>query len=332
MQPKKLLIMNILDILKRYTDEDHRLSQKEIEEILENEYDMKTDRKSVKNRKYTMKSETSNNRINYKNEFIFGMIWGNGTQPRQLSVYKKDDVLLAVNKAYRDMIQHNMKGFGFKKVYELKCKTDKEKAKKRKDILSRKNEIVKELKEELAIKIIEIFNNEKFDDSIHTELCNGFKTSFKKKLEKLNADIINLMPDGLDAQVDINQVTFGLAQKIVNMSFKYLYLFDIKENKTSNNEHNIFENCHMPIDSYILSYLYKECKIKEITAKGSTYKLSNLKWSQLNKDQYEELRKSIKSYFENAYQDDRKFPLFTEFYIWPLALEKYAQKDPYKVE
>ena len=104
-----------------------------------------------------MKSETSNNRINYKNEFIFGMIWGNGTQPRQLSVYKKDDVLLAVNKAYRDMIQHNMKGFGLKKVYELKCKTDKEKAKKRKDILSRKNEIVKELKEELAIKIIEIF-------------------------------------------------------------------------------------------------------------------------------------------------------------------------------
>ena len=29
-QPKKLLIVNILDILKRYTDEEHRLSQKEI--------------------------------------------------------------------------------------------------------------------------------------------------------------------------------------------------------------------------------------------------------------------------------------------------------------
>lgn len=48
MQPKKLLIMNILDILKKYTDENHRLSQKEIVEILDNEYDMKTDRKSVK--------------------------------------------------------------------------------------------------------------------------------------------------------------------------------------------------------------------------------------------------------------------------------------------
>lgn len=45
---EKLLIMNILDILKKYTDENHRLSQKEIVEILDNEYDMKTDKKSVK--------------------------------------------------------------------------------------------------------------------------------------------------------------------------------------------------------------------------------------------------------------------------------------------
>ncbi len=46
--PKKLLIMSILDILKRYTDEDHRLSQKEIMEILESEYTMKADRKAIK--------------------------------------------------------------------------------------------------------------------------------------------------------------------------------------------------------------------------------------------------------------------------------------------
>ena len=47
-QPKKLLIINILDILKKYTDEDHRLSQKEIAEILETEYDMRADRKAIK--------------------------------------------------------------------------------------------------------------------------------------------------------------------------------------------------------------------------------------------------------------------------------------------
>lgn len=47
-KPKKLLIMNILDILRRYTDAEHRLSQKDIVEILETEYDMVADRKSIK--------------------------------------------------------------------------------------------------------------------------------------------------------------------------------------------------------------------------------------------------------------------------------------------
>lgn len=47
-QPKKMLIMNILDILKKYTDENHRLSQKTIVDILKSEYDMTVDRKAVK--------------------------------------------------------------------------------------------------------------------------------------------------------------------------------------------------------------------------------------------------------------------------------------------
>ncbi len=47
-QPKKLLIINILEILKKYTDEEHRLSQKEIVELLKREYNMKADRKAVK--------------------------------------------------------------------------------------------------------------------------------------------------------------------------------------------------------------------------------------------------------------------------------------------
>ncbi len=47
-QPKKLLILNILDILKRYTDEDHRLSQKDIIDILKKEYGMSVDRKAIR--------------------------------------------------------------------------------------------------------------------------------------------------------------------------------------------------------------------------------------------------------------------------------------------
>ena len=46
--PKRLLIMNMLDVLKRYTDVDHRLSQKEIADILRSEYNMTVDRKSIR--------------------------------------------------------------------------------------------------------------------------------------------------------------------------------------------------------------------------------------------------------------------------------------------
>ena len=48
LQPKKLLIMNILDILRRYTDADHRLSQQDIIAILKQDYQMSADRKAVK--------------------------------------------------------------------------------------------------------------------------------------------------------------------------------------------------------------------------------------------------------------------------------------------
>lgn len=47
-QPKKLLIFNILDILRKYTDADHRLSQREIQEILETEYHMTAERKAIR--------------------------------------------------------------------------------------------------------------------------------------------------------------------------------------------------------------------------------------------------------------------------------------------
>ena len=49
MEPtKKMLILNILDILKRYTDAEHTLSQKDILVKLEKEYGMKAERKAVR--------------------------------------------------------------------------------------------------------------------------------------------------------------------------------------------------------------------------------------------------------------------------------------------
>lgn len=48
MQPKKNIIIEILRILQKYTDENHTLSQHKIQELLESEYGRKVDIKTVK--------------------------------------------------------------------------------------------------------------------------------------------------------------------------------------------------------------------------------------------------------------------------------------------
>lgn len=47
-QPKKKTMFVMNDILNRYTDVNHTLSQKEIQDIMENEYELPVERKSVK--------------------------------------------------------------------------------------------------------------------------------------------------------------------------------------------------------------------------------------------------------------------------------------------
>ena len=43
MQPKKMIILDILNVLRKHTDEDHRLSQHQIQNLMESEYGMKVD-------------------------------------------------------------------------------------------------------------------------------------------------------------------------------------------------------------------------------------------------------------------------------------------------
>ena len=47
-QPKNMLVMNILEILKKHSDAEHPLNQKEIIDLLQREYQMTVDRKAIK--------------------------------------------------------------------------------------------------------------------------------------------------------------------------------------------------------------------------------------------------------------------------------------------
>lgn len=66
-KPKKLLILDILDILHRYTDENHRLTQKQIADILKEEYNMSADRKAI--RRNIMNLIDAGNHIEYTEKF-----------------------------------------------------------------------------------------------------------------------------------------------------------------------------------------------------------------------------------------------------------------------
>jgi len=89
--------------------------------------------------------------------------------------------------------------------------------------------------------------------------------------------------------------TIGQAQKWINMTFKYLHLLEYEDIK------NVYEFCHIPIDSYIL--------------KITNYQMSK-PWSKLN--DYDEYLK-YQEWFRNKYKDD--IPLDVEFYLWLEAVK-----------
>ena len=47
-EPKKLLIVNILEIMQKHSDRYHTLTQQEIVNLLESEYSVTADRKTVR--------------------------------------------------------------------------------------------------------------------------------------------------------------------------------------------------------------------------------------------------------------------------------------------
>ncbi len=73
-QPKKMLILNILDILNKHSDENHPLSQQDIIDILAKDYMMTVERKSVRRNLFNLidfgydLNYTETKRINKKGE------------------------------------------------------------------------------------------------------------------------------------------------------------------------------------------------------------------------------------------------------------------------
>ena len=114
-----------------------------------------------------------------------------------------------------------------------------------------------------------------------------------------------------------NRSTFGQGQKIVNMAFKYLFCLKGAEN------YPIFQQCHMPLDSFTLEW-YKRFVWKRKNTSTPTL-TGDDKWSNLSEEKYAGIANAIATALKTAPEfvcnnqsvTLPEFPLFAEFYIWP---------------
>lgn len=185
-----------------------------------------------------------------------------------------------IEKAYNDMQPRTITGHG--KIPNLK---------------SEACEKVKSLFEEKVCGKQVPSDQATFDD-IHKKICIGFLRAYNDRLSD-------------------NKQKYGKAQKIVNMTFKYL--FCLNKIAPLAIDENWFEFCHMPLDSYTLNW-YKETIDKK----------SKFTWSNLDDKKYYEIRGKIEQMKEKGgmlkkYKVDNE--LKAEFIIWQEEKNKRVLKE-----
>jgi hypothetical protein len=144
-----------------------------------------------------------------------------------------------------------------------------------------------------------------FSTYLKTEFWNYFKNSqsFSAFHNKACNDMIDIFSKRY------NNVSYGKAQKAINMTFKYFYCF---ENADSSQNELKFSDCHMPLDSKILEWYRKEIDNSQYTA-----------WSYLDKNEYDIIQEKIKKHIGQKYNKNYTV-LQAEFVIWDDAINNKA--------
>ena len=134
------------------------------------------------------------------------------------------------------------------------------------------------------------------------EICEKFKEILESYNYKFSHQLI-LDAANLFASTEIigNQnkyvTRFGLSQKLVNMTYKYFFIFDDYINKSIN-----YKDCDCPLDSIILKKLN-----------------SNIVWSKCTENQYNDCQNKIRAYLEKINLDEELIligNLAYDFLMW----------------
>lgn len=188
------------------------------------------------------------------------------------------------------------------------CRTFEWSEKVKKDYPNEKEKrgyIEGEFKSGIACKIREYLNNSKACsfDVFHGELCENLKECFREKE---------------------TNITYGQAQKIINMAFKYLYCLYYKYGELKEEQ---FADCHMPLDSFSLEWFKRwiSANAKEYWKEEGNFKKGSVgSWSSMEvlnyKDKegikygYEVYLKYIREYCE-GYDKEKLTPLELDFIV-----------------
>ncbi len=134
-------------------------------------------------------------------------------------------------------------------------------------------------------------NNSTCFDDLHNKWCNAYISDLNNK--------------------GYTTTTHGQAQKVVNMTFKYLYCLD---DATTYDNH--FKYCHVALDSYTLEWIWRNCNLSKTESHDDWSKIqyndrATKKTTTLG---YEKIVDKYRTNKPASYPDT---PFQSEFIFWP---------------
>lgn len=167
----------------------------------------------------------------------------------------------------------------------------------------------------------------------NSNLAQKIQTYFKAPAIPMNFDklhndwckeyIADLKNQGYD------KTTYGQSQKVVNMTFKYLYCLD---GATSQPYDTYFDYCHVALDSNTLEWIWRNCGLddNEKHDDWSKIKYNNCSTRKTTKLGYAEI---VKRYRDNKSSYYPNTPFQAEFIFWEeikahLAAEAFYSSLP----
>lgn len=160
-----------------------------------------------------------------------------------------------------------------------------------------KNSQLKDNKDKIKEKFIIYIKNNRESQEIILKPKELFEKKSQELKEKGLEFVVNFQGE--------DGAYFGVFQKFINMSMKYLFCVKGKLKLKID-----FTQCDVPIDSFILDWC------KQVFKDGEQINLKDVVWNNLKIEVYIKIQEGIRAYVGEINKNIS--PLELEFYVWPI--------------